>query len=546
MCFQGGVTPLLHSEWERALRDHPDRAFANYICTGLRQGFRIGFSRTKPLRRATRNMLSATQHPEPVAEYLAKELRLNRMLGPFVDDIKSVHVSRFGVIPKGHGTGKWRLITDLSHPSGSSVNDGIDPNLCSLHYTSVEDVATVAAQLGRGALLAKIDIESAYRLIPVHPGDRWLLGMKWEGRLYVDPMLPFGLRSSAKIFNAVADALEWRLKAVGVPYVHHYLDDFVVLGAPGSDECPRALEKLLFTCSDLGIPLAAHKSEGPASSITFLGIVIDTLAGELRLPAEKLNRIRTLLVDWGDKKSCTRKDLESLIGHLSHACKVIRPGRSFLRRMIDLLHHSGSAHHIRLNRSFRSDLQWWRAFATTWNGISYLATNASSQFASDASGTWGCGAWHGSSWFQWQWGVLSRNLDIAVKELLPILLAVLIWGPAWRGQSVLCYCDNQAVVAILRSRSCKQQGLMHMLRCLFFIEAAHNFKLVATHISSGENNVTDDLSRDNLHSFFSKVPTASRNQEHVPETAVELLLDPEGDWTSPTWMHRFANIFTTV
>ena len=124
-------------------------------------------------------------------------------------------MSRFGVIPKGHGTGKWRLITDLSYPSGSSVNDGIDPNLCSLHYTSVEDVATVAAQLGRGALLAKVDIESAYRLIPVHPRDRWLLGMKWEGRLYVDPMLPFGLRSSAKIFNAVTDTLEWRLKAVG-------------------------------------------------------------------------------------------------------------------------------------------------------------------------------------------------------------------------------------------------------------------------------------------------------------------------------------------
>ena len=105
MSFHGGVTPLLHSKWERALRAHPDRAFANYICTGLRQGFRIGFSHTKPLRRATRNMLSAT-HPELIAEYLAKELQLNQMLGPFVDDIKSVHGSRFGVIPKEHGTGK--------------------------------------------------------------------------------------------------------------------------------------------------------------------------------------------------------------------------------------------------------------------------------------------------------------------------------------------------------------------------------------------------------------------------------------------------------
>ena len=101
-------------------------------------------------------------------------------------------------------------------------------------------------------LLAKINIKSAYRLILVHPGDHWLLGMKWEGNFYVDPMLPFRLRSSAKIFNTVADALEWRLKAVGAPYVHHYLDNFMVLGAPGSNEGPRALEMLLFTCLNLG------------------------------------------------------------------------------------------------------------------------------------------------------------------------------------------------------------------------------------------------------------------------------------------------------
>ena len=85
--------------------------------------------------------------------------------------------------------------------------------------------------------------------------------------------------------------------------------------------------------------------------------------------------MRTLLADWGDKKSCTRRELELLIGHLSHACKVIRPGRSFLRRMIELLHHNENAQHVRLNRNFRSDLQWWKAFATSWNSISYLHGN---------------------------------------------------------------------------------------------------------------------------------------------------------------------------
>ena len=64
-------------------------------------------------------------------------------------------------------------------------------------------------------LLAKLDIESAYWIIPVHPDDRPLLGMVWKGSLYVDTALPFGLRSSPKLFNALADGLSWILIANG-------------------------------------------------------------------------------------------------------------------------------------------------------------------------------------------------------------------------------------------------------------------------------------------------------------------------------------------
>ena len=341
MGIQGGTSPLHHTKWQAALETHPDKAFAEYICTGLQFGFRIGFVRPTPLKDASSNMLSAMQHPEPISEYLKKELELGRMQGPFVDrsGFKSIHISRFGVISKGHNTGKWRLITDHSYPPGYSVNDGIDPNICSLRYTIVEDVASACALLGPNATIAKVDTVSAYRLVPVHPNDRPLLGMKWNDQFYIDPMLPFGLRLrlAPKIFNALADALEWRVREDGVRNVFHYLDNFVVLVTPGTLECQSALERLRFRCSDLGIPLAAHKCEGPSTCVTFLGIVIDTATGELRLPLEKLIHHRSLLSEWGGRKACSRRELESLIGYLNHACKVIGPGRSFLRRMIDLL-----------------------------------------------------------------------------------------------------------------------------------------------------------------------------------------------------------------
>ena len=316
-------SPLDGGAWAEALRSHPDKAFVCFLLRGFKEGFRIGFHRPAPLQSASRNMLSALQHPEVVREYLEKECSMNRMLGPYsrseVKDMPPLHINRFGVIPKGHNTGKWRLITDLSHPPGCSVNDGIEPALCSL---------------------AKTDVESAYHLIPVHPEDRWLQAVEWQGSYYVDPMLPFGLRSAPTIFNAVADALEWCLRDRGVRHIYHYLDDFTVIGPPRSPVCAEAVDILNRTYAELGVPISEHKRDGPTTCLTYLGIEVDTVASQLRLPQGKLQRLQTLLSEWGDRKVCESRQLESLIGTLNHACKVVRCGRSFLRRMLDLLHRA--------------------------------------------------------------------------------------------------------------------------------------------------------------------------------------------------------------
>ena len=95
-----------------------------------------------------------------------------------------MHICRFGVIPKKSQPGKWRLIVDLSHPNEASMNDGISSALCSLSYASVDDAADIILKLGRNTQLAKLYIKSAYRIVPVHPEDRWLLGMMWMESLH--------------------------------------------------------------------------------------------------------------------------------------------------------------------------------------------------------------------------------------------------------------------------------------------------------------------------------------------------------------------------
>ena len=137
------TTPLRVQVWQQVLLHHPDRAFAQYICKGLEQGFRVGFQRGSPLKSAQANLGSASEHPGAIEDFVTKECTRGRMLGPFTttEGLPPLHVNRIGAVPKGHDTGKWRIITDLSFPKAGSVNDSIDPSLCSLSYTTVDKIA---------------------------------------------------------------------------------------------------------------------------------------------------------------------------------------------------------------------------------------------------------------------------------------------------------------------------------------------------------------------------------------------------------------------
>ena len=193
-------TPLHWQAWDHKLTRHPDQRFRDYITSGLRYGFRLGFDVSQPCHRASRNMRSTSEHPQVVRDYLALECAAGRVLGPLpVEEFPQVQLSPLGVIPK-KSPGKWRLIMDLSSPEGHSVNDGIPSAVCSLNYVTIDDAAKAIIVKGAGALLAKVDIQSAYRMVPVHPDDRWLLGTIWENALYIDTALPFGLRSAPQIF----------------------------------------------------------------------------------------------------------------------------------------------------------------------------------------------------------------------------------------------------------------------------------------------------------------------------------------------------------
>ena len=339
--------------------------------------------------------------------------------------------------------------------------------------------------------------------------------MFWRDNFYVDLTLPFGLRSAPFIFDSVASMVEWILRTnYHIRFLFHYLDDFLTLAPANSSECATNVTIARSVFHQLGLPLHPGKCEGPSSTLVFLGIELDSVAQVARLPPHKFAATIDLLQAWSTKRWCTRKELESLIGSLQHVCKIIPPGRSFLRRMINLLSTFRSpAHPIRLNLEFRCDLAWWREFFTTWDGVSFFRMPSISSLpdlfvATDAAGSVGFGAIWGTAWFAGPWPSAWSSTSITLLELFPLVAAAHVWGHHWQRLKVQFLCDNAAVVAILNSGSSRDQPIMHLVRRLTLVACRQHFSFSARHIPGHRNSAADALSRLHFQEFHQLLPSA--------------------------------------
>ena len=299
------------------LKLDPNRTRANFLSNGFSVGFRIGFRGTLYSTRP-RNLRSARLHPRGVETAVQKELRMGHTSGPFLLPPFSItHCSPLGAVKKPDGT--CRLILDLSSPRGRAINEGIPKDDFSVQYSKFDDAVKLVRTAGRGCSMAKIDIQSAFRIIPVHPDDWNKLCFSLDGRYFVDTRLSFGSRSSPFIFNTFAQFLAWFLSAIiGISLIIHYLDDFFI-AAPEYRHCKIDMDKMLAACSYLGVPVNNKKVFGPSSILTYLGIELDSNLMICRLPVEKLSEIKLLIKTWLSKKSCKKRELSSLIGKLSFA-----------------------------------------------------------------------------------------------------------------------------------------------------------------------------------------------------------------------------------
>lgn len=180
--------------------------------------------------------------------------------------------------------------------------------------------------------------------------------------------------------------------------------------------------------------MVMDKTFGPDQILPFVGIILDTLIHEARLPPDKVLKCRQCIENFKGRKSVTLQELQSVIGLLNFACCVVLPGRTFLRRLIDLtIGYSRPNMHICLNAEAKANLTMWDTFLSNFNGVSFFHSDrwVSSQtlkLHTDSVGSLGFGAIFGAHWIYGAWPQRWKSFHITFLEFYPIVAALFTWG----------------------------------------------------------------------------------------------------------------------
>ncbi|XP_076158563.1 uncharacterized protein LOC143141734 [Alosa pseudoharengus] len=335
-------------------------------------------------------------------------------------------INSLGVATRKY-SGKKRLIFDMSSPHSdtiASVNECIPQQPFSLYYASVDNAIHLIKIAGHGSWLAKADITDAFKVMPIHPADWHLFGVKWESKFYFAVRLTFGCRSSPYIFNCLSEALCWILLNVSkLPFVLHLLDDFLLIDFPSPETSVLDCLKQVF--HDVGVPLSIEKTEGPCKSLVFLGILLDSVEMQASLPNEKLVRIRSIAESFQSSDVVTKRELLSLLGHLNFAMRIIPQGRSFISCLLNLAHSVIKLSDlVCLDEGCRSDLRFWSHLLNNWNGISFFyndvpESSESLALYTDAAPSVGFGGFYQGQWFAEKWSPDFSHFALGVSIVDP-------------------------------------------------------------------------------------------------------------------------------
>ena len=475
-----------------------DPVKTNKLVSGFSEGFYLHHE-GPPVDIMPKNGALVT-HPEVISKSLFDDIALNRVAGPYDEKpFETFQVSPVNARQKKNSD-KHRMIHNLRYPyDKTSINANIPDSAKSVKYASIHDAISYLMNFPRASYMCKTDIRDAYKLIPVHASEYPKLGIYFQGRFYFQRTLPQGCSSSCAIFEMFATALEaiFKYYSSGGAVVH-FLDDFFFITVSEVMGCAH-MRLFQDICDDIGVPLATHKTTHPQQTEIFLGITLDSIKQQARLPLDKLSMYKASLIKSKDDGVLSHKELESLVGKLSFASSVV-PARAFLRRLIDLVHADRRPNFpITLSKETIADMETWVLFLENYNGVTFFRSqniipSSHLRMASDSSMI-GYGATYGPSWIQGRFPSTWQRYHITVLELYPVLLLIATFGHKIRNSSVLFECDNKSVTDIVNKQSSKNKRVMRLVRPLVLLLIEFNIHLKMKHLPGILNILPDKISR---------------------------------------------------
>ncbi len=526
------------SAWKQSLQNYPDQKFAKYILDGIENGFPIDRTSDAVPETVNRNLPTDSVDAKiAITSWIIEELDKGHMWGPSPTPlIDPFYPSPIGAVPKETNpwTGeilKYRIIHHLSAPRhGTSVNSGVPRDKAYIRYIQFKEVIAMIQNLGVGAWIWKIDLQSAYRQIRVHPSGWHYLGLRWANRYVIDTRFPFGLSSSCRIFSDIAATLLWitvntnpgvfpmQLRRA----IAQYLDDF--FGGDSKKWVAQAqYNHFARIAREHGVKTSEKKSFPPRQSLDILGFQYDTVRQTVALPPKKIIAYLRLVTPHTPsstrprKRTITIKLLRSIVGKLRHASFVIYPGKAFLRRLdaaVIETAHLNPLRHVNITKPMLLDLIWWEYALRHHNGVPFTFALAEPGKATpihiitDASDA-GIGGWTTPSgqWFRWPVypGYDLKKFQIDWRELCGATAAIIIWLPFLRNSSVNLWIDNAVAHGWLVSKRppLHRKHALALLQVICALAAKYSFKFWSNHIPTEENFTADHLSRE-----FSLVPHA--------------------------------------
>lgn len=499
-------------KWEDELKCDSDRKF---LLEGIRQGFRITDEHCVLRTAEGDNHRSAIQHNDAVEKELLKQIAAGNYV---LASEKPTIVSPLAAIEKDDGD--IRLIHDGSRPMGCAMNDYA--SVQHEHFQTIEDACSLAKP---GYWMAKLDLKSAYRSVPVHRDDYRVTGLKWRFKgeraptYLFDTRLPFGASKAPSHFHRLSQAIGRCLRRRGIKGVVVYIDDFLLI-APTREECNNALHCLINLVRRFGFHISWNKVVGPTQRITFLGIEIDTRDCTLSLGEQKLAKVHQQLDEFSKKRRASKQQLQRLAGLLNWACQGIRGGKFFLRRILDAIKPLRQQNHkTKLSSEFHKDVQWWLAYLCTFNGVIYYNRGETHHVHVDACGK-ACGVFCRGDW---QYSVFhvdtpaASELHINYKELCAAIQGIERWAQTWTNSVVIVHTDNSVTKAIINKGRSRNPYMNCLLRKLFWLSTKHNFSVRAIHVPGLVNTLPDTISRLHEAGNWEKLCVLLRNWSHRAE-----------------------------